>query len=223
VRAGLEAGSAAGRDAGTDAVRVLVVTDGLRDVTASAHVLETAHREGVPLAVLVRAYDAPIDAQVAFARELRTALPRELPVLFAGHPARAREAGADGVHLGRRVASVAEARAAFGPGAWVSVPAHAPQDIDAAEREGAFAALVSPVLGVPGKGQPLGFSGLSCFVTQASPQRIRVFALGGLGPADVGPCLRAGAHGVAVIRAVWGAPDPLDALRSLAAAFAHGA
>jgi len=209
--------------AGIEAVRLLVVTDGLRDVPHAARVLTAAHRESVPLALLVRAYDAPMEAQVAFARDLRAALPREVPVVFAGPPERAQEAGADGVHLGRRVATVAAARAVFGPGAWVSVPAHAPQDIDAAEREGAFAALVSPVLGVPGKGQPLGFSGLSCFVTQARPERIRVFALGGLGPADVGPCLRAGAHGVAVIRAVWGAEDPLAALLSLGTAFARGA
>jgi thiamine-phosphate pyrophosphorylase len=205
--------------AASEAVRVLVVTDGLRDVAASALVLGAAHREGAPLAVVVRAYDAPIAAQVAFARGLRDALPSSLPVIFAGHPARACEAGANGVHLGRQAATVAEARAALGPHAWVSVPAHTPQDIDAAEREGAFAALVSPVLGVPGKAPPLGFSGLSCFVAQAAPRRVRVFALGGLGPADVGACLRAGAHGVAVIRAVWGAPDPLAALRALAAAF----
>jgi thiamine monophosphate synthase len=50
----------------------------------------------------------------------------------------------------------------------------------------------------------------------ATPRRIRAFALGGLSASDVGPCLRAQAHGVAVIRSVWTASNPADALVAIA-------
>lgn len=203
------------------AIRLLVLTEGVHDVTAASDVLREAHRRGASFALVVRAYDHPREERVAFARAMRRELPRTLPVIVAGSPSEAREAHADGVHLGRGVASVTEARALFGPDAWVSLPAHTPQDIAAAEREGAYAALVSPVLGVPEKGPPLGFSGLSCFLGSTNHPRVRAFALGGLTASDVAPCLRAGADGVAVIRAVWRAKDPAAALAELAAAVAR--
>lgn len=204
-------------------VRLLVLTEGLPELERARRTLAEAHARGAHFAVLVRAYEASRDERVGFTAALRTSLPRAVPVFFAGPPSEALEAGADGVHLGRRAASVAEARQVLGAQAWVSVPAHAPQDIVAAEREGAYAALVSPVLAVPGKGSPLGFSGLSCFMTQAAPTRLRTFALGGLGAADVPACLRAGAGGVAVIRSVWASEDPATAVWELSEALArHG-
>ncbi len=195
-----------------EALSVVVVTDGVQDVHATVATLSEAHLLGARFALVVRAYDAPLDAQCTFVRTLRDALTAQIPIVFAGPPKVARAAGADGVHLGRHVATVAEAREHFGPGAWVSVPAHTPSDIAAAEREGAYAAFVSPVLPSPGKGVPLGFSGLSCMLRSAEITRLRCFALGGLGQNDVGPCLGAGAHGVAVIRSVWSAPNPVEAL-----------
>lgn len=200
---------------GLSAIRLLVLTEGVHDVAAASEVLREGHRRGASIALVVRAYDHPREDRVAFARAMRRELPLTLPVIVAGSPSEAREAEADGVHLGRGVASVAEARALFGPDAWVSVPAHAPQDIVAAEREGAYAALVSPVLGVPEKGQPLGFSGLSCFLGGGRRPGVRAFALGGITAADIDPCLRAGADGIAVIRAVWRAPNPGQALAGL--------
>jgi thiamine-phosphate pyrophosphorylase len=199
-----------------DELRVVVLTDGLQDVTETVTTLTSAHDRGARFALLVRAYDAPIDAQCTFSRALRNALPQAIPLIFAGHPSVALRSGADGVHLGRRVASIADGRAIFGSNAWVSVPAHSPSDIADAEREGAYAALVSPVLATPGKGAPLGFSGLACMLRGATPRRIRAFALGGLSASDVGPCLRAQAHGVAVIRSVWTASNPADALVAIA-------
>ncbi len=203
-------------------LRLLVLTEGLPDAAQASAVLNEAHRRGAAFGVIVRAYEASGEERIAFVRELRRNL-AGVPIILAGAPAEAREARAHGVHLGRRVASVAEARACLDPEAWISVPAHTPQDIAAAEREGAYAALVSPVLGVPAKGPPLGFSGLSCFVASARPTRLRTFALGGITSGDVGPCLRAGVDGVAVIRAVWAAEDPAKALTDFAAALAKHA
>ena len=205
-----------------DELRVVVLTDGLQGVTETVTPLTSAHDRGARFALVVRAYDAPIDAQCTFTRALRDALPREISVIFAGDPRVALRSNADGVHLGRRVATVGAARAIFGADAWVSVPAHAPSDIADAEREGAYAALVSPVLATPGKGSPLGFSGLACLLRHATTRRIRAFALGGLSASDVGPCLQAQAHGVAVIRSVWSASNPADALLAISNAARAG-
>jgi len=205
-----------------DELRVVVLTDGLQDVTETVTTLTSAHDRGARFALLVRAYDAPIDAQCTFSRSLRDALPHEIPLIFAGHPSVALRGNADGVHLGRRVATIADAHAMFGANAWVSVPVHTPSDIADAEREGAYAALVSPVLATPGKGAPLGFSGLACMLRGAEARQLRTFALGGLSASDVGPCLQAQAHGVAVIRSVWSASNPADALLAISNAARAG-
>ena len=198
-----------------DSIRVLVITGGLQKLSKTVAPLLEAHARGATFALVVRAYDAPIGVQYTFVRELRRALPIEIPVIFAGHPEGAREASADGVHLGRRVATVADARRYFPPGTWVSVPVHTADDIADAEREGAYAALVSPVESAPGKGQPIGFTGLSAMLAGASAGPLRAFALGGMGPGSGEPSLRAGAHGIAVIRSVWSARNPADSLHSL--------
>jgi thiamine monophosphate synthase len=39
-----------------------------------------------------------------------------------------------------------------------------------------------------------------------------VLAIGGITPARLAPCFEAGAYGVAVLRGVWDAPDPGDAV-----------
>lgn len=44
---------------------------------------------------------------------------------------------------------------------------------------------------------------------------IPVFAIGGITTQNARDCLDAGAHGVAVIRAVWSTPDPARAVREL--------
>jgi thiamine-phosphate diphosphorylase len=197
-------------------IRLVVITDGLTPLERVSPACLRAHAHGARFALLVRAYEAPIAAQVAYVKRARAAIPDDVPLFFAGHPREAIAAGASGVHLGRRSASIAEARAAFGADAWVSVPAHSAHDIADAEREGAYACLVSPVLGVPAKGPPLGFSGLRCLIEKARARQLRHFALGGLSPDDVQPCLRSGADGVAVIRSVWHAEAPEDAIVALA-------
>ncbi len=204
-----------------EAVRVIVITDGLGSVEAVLPHLLIAHGKGALFSMLVRDYGATPEARVSFAGRVRAALPASIPVLLAGAPAEARAAGVDGVHLGRRIATIAHARAVLGPEAWVSVPAHTARDVDVAAREGAYACLVSPVCETPDKGPPLGFSGLRSLLDVAHGAAVRVFALGGVGHGDVAACLRAGASGVAVIRSVWHAPSPADALVELAGAAAR--
>ena len=109
---------------------------------------------------------------------------------------------ADGVHLGRRSMAVGDARALLGQGAWISTSAHGIEDVVAAARAGADAALLSPIFASPGKGPPLGPEALgeARAVLAREGLSLVVFALGGVTSRNAGLCFAAGADGVAAIR-----------------------
>jgi thiamine-phosphate pyrophosphorylase len=112
--------------------------------------------------------------------------------------------GADGVHLGRRSVTVADARALLGPRAWVSVACHDLADILAAADAGASAVTLSPIFASPGKGAPLGVPALTeahRALAARGPSAPGLVALGGIDATTAETCLDAGADGVAVIRA----------------------
>lgn len=88
--------------------------------------------------------------------------------------------------------------------------------LDAAARLRPAVVLVSPVGEVPGKGPARGFGAV--VAARAALPEARLFALGGLGPADAAAALAAGADGLAAIRAVFGAPAPSEAARAFAEA-----
>jgi len=96
------------------------------------------------------------------------------------------------------------------------VSAHDVEEAIAAENAGASYITVSPVFPTASKpGHPgLALDGLERI---CSAVRIPVFALGGLVPADIGACLRAGAYGVAGISLF----DPIDRSRLLDELFQH--
>jgi thiamine-phosphate pyrophosphorylase len=121
--------------------------------------------------------------------------------------------GADGVHLGGRSIEVKDARELLGQRAFVSVAAHRAGDVQAGETSGATAALVSPIFATPGKGSPAGL-GLLAQARTAAPT-LRVYALGGVDAGNAGACVKAGAHGVAVVRALWRAPQVETAVLAL--------
>lgn len=109
---------------------------------------------------------------------------------------------ADGVHLGRRSVSIADARAFLGPRAFVSVACHAVPELAVAAAQGASAALLSPIFASPGKGPPLGLAALKDAreALARAGLSLPVIALGGVDNASAAACFEAGAHGVAAIR-----------------------
>jgi len=120
---------------------------------------------------------------------------------------------ARGVHLGKRSIAIADARRALGPDGFFSVAAHRVEDVDLACREGASAALVSPIFETPGKGTPRGPQFLA--EARARASSFALYALGGVDVSRAGECVDAGADGVAVIRAVFHADDVAGAANAL--------
>jgi len=127
-------------------------------------------------------------------------------------------ADADGVHLPEAGIDAADARRLAGEHAIVGVSTHGADAVRAAEAAGADYVTFGPVFDTPEKrryGPPVGIEGLA-----ALGARIPVFALGGVDPERTPALVRAGAAGVACIRAVLAADDPAGAVRAFLAAAA---
>ena len=106
---------------------------------------------------------------------------------------------ADGVHLGRGDEGAARARDA---GLVLGLSAGSVEEAGEAEAAGASYVGAGPVWPTPSKpdaGPPLGLEGLAAICASVT---VPVVAIGGVDASNAGDCIRAGASGVAVIRAV---------------------
>ena len=127
----------------------------------------------------------------------------------------ARVAGAHGLHIGQSDGDPVAVRARIGPdmllGLSVETEAQAQRLPEGLDYVGA--GPVRPTPTKPDHAEPVGFDGLARIVGRLS---VPVFAIGGLGLADVGALRTAGAVGLAVVSAVVRASDPEAATRALA-------
>jgi thiamine-phosphate pyrophosphorylase len=179
---------------------------------------------GASFAVQVRARTLHDAALLAFARAVRDAIDRaggreRVPLVINGRFDLAVAAGADGVHLPASGAPAARVRAELGPGWMLGVSTHSPEEVRAAREAGMDYAIFGPVHRTPSKpgpGAPQGSAGLAAAIAAAAD--LPVLAIGGLTPDRAKAARRQGAHGVAVIRAILGADDPIAAARALSAA-----
>lgn len=126
----------------------------------------------------------------------------------------ARAAHADGVHLPENDLPPDMARRTLGAHALCGVSVHSAEAARRAVAEGADYLVFGPVFPTASHPDtpPIGLDALREIAAGASKP---VFAIGGVDAANARLCLEAGAHGVAVISAVWRAPDVEAAVRSL--------
>ena len=162
----------------------------------------------------------------------RLALTRALLAVARAHGATLLVSGdleaaalADGVQL-QRDGDIAAARARLGPSAIIGFSAHDSRAVEDAAIAGADYVTVSPVFpsaSKPGYGPALAVAGLRDLAKAASimGEAMPVLALGGIGAANAGDCLSAGAAGVAVMGEAMRSDNPgavvASLLRSLAA------
>lgn len=170
--------------------------------------------EGCPPAVLgvqLRAKQTPDRQLVEWGRELRQltrdtgstlAVNRRLDV--------AEIVGADGVHLPERGLPLTDIREQWPSLRMLGVSRHDRAGLQAAERNRASYAFLSPVFHVPKKARPIGLDGFRAAIAGV---RMPTYALGGMRPEDLQPLLRAGAFGVAICRAIYAAKRPNEAVR----------
>jgi thiamine-phosphate pyrophosphorylase len=177
-----------------------------------ADFLEAAVRGGVEL-VQLRERSLPdgrlLDA-LAEAREVTRRL--AVPLVVNDRPDLAVLVGADAVHVGQDDLPVAAAARFDLP---VGVSTHRPAELAAA---GAAAyAGVGPVFATPTK-EGRAPAGLAYVRHAAAHARVPWFAIGGIDRATVEEVVAAGAHRIAVVRALVEAPDPEAAARELRSA-----
>ena len=143
------------------------------------------------------------------ARELTRSL--DVPLVVNDRPDLALLAGADYVHLGQDDLPLAAARRL---GLAVGLSTHTPAEVAAT---GADYIGVGPVFATPTKeGRPPVGLGLVRYAAAHSP--VPWFAIGGIDRTTVEQVVAAGAHRVAVVRAICEAADPEQAARELRAA-----
>ncbi len=139
------------------------------------------------------------------------------------HPTIARDIGADGVHVGREDPTVSEARAILGPEAIIGASCYG--DVTraiAAEQAGADYVAFGTPFPSPTKPSPTASRTnrtLAIFQEARQQVTVPVFAIGGITIHNAQPVIDAGAHGISVVSAVFGAPDVATAARALAQLF----
>lgn len=194
--------------------RIVLVTDPAYGDDAIVRCVEAAARALARGALCVQLRDKrrPLVSLRVFAWRLRIVTRAAGAMLVVNGDARlARDVGADGVHLGREAITVRDARGIVGARAWISVAAHSDDAVARAAADGADAALVSPIFSKDAR----GLEAIRSARAAAGGSHIALYALGGVTSHDARACARAGADGVAVIRALLAAAEPACAARAL--------
>lgn len=191
-------------------MRLLVLTDRDQSRTAGRNLADTvaAAVAGGASAILYREKTLPDPQRQALGERIAEAC-GSAELIVASDPVLARALGATTVHL------AADDPWPEGDDLLVGRSCHGAVELAGAAAHGAAYATLSPVFTTdskPGYGPALGIEALAALVADA---RLPVYALGGIGPDNVGSCLAAGAAGVAVMGAVMGAEDPAAAVRAL--------
>jgi len=202
--------------------RVLLITD---PAYAPAHVdavvAAGSRAVGHGLAVQLRhkgASRAELRGRAQVLRALTAAHGASL--VINGDPELAVEVDADAVHLpgfSSDQALIARARRIVGPARAIHVPVHDEAELVMACDARADVLLVSPIFDSPGKGPPRGLEALVRARAHLGHTgcTARLYALGGVEVAHAAACRAAGADGVAIIRAMLDATDPIEAVRAL--------
>ncbi|HEX4484082.1 MAG TPA: thiamine phosphate synthase [Solirubrobacteraceae bacterium] len=202
------------------AARLYLVCDSKPGGRELPDVIRAAVAGGVEV-VQLREKQLGDDELVAVANAARALCERLGALLIVNdRPLVAREAGADGTHVGQDDMPVADVRALLGEEMLIGLSTHAESEIDAAapsDDEGAPLVDyigVGPVHETPTK---LGRAAVGVELVRyaAAHARVPFFAIGGLHEQNVGAVLEAGARRIVVLRAIADADDPEAAASAL--------
>ena len=202
---------------------VYVITD--RKLAAPRSVVEVvqAALRGGATVIQLREKEASTREMVELGMALlRVTRPAGVPLIVNDRVDVALAIDADGVHVGQDDMPAALARKLIGPDKILGVSAETVEQALLAQRDGADYLGVGDVYGTPTKpdaGPPIGLEGLRRIVEAVD---IPVVGIGGITPDNAAAVIEQGAVGVAVISAVFAAPDPEEATRRLRAAVEAG-
>ena len=185
-------------------------------------VVRSALRGGAP-SIQLRAKREPTREMVELGRRLRAETKAAGALLFVNDRVDvALVIGADGAHLGDDDLPLDAARAISPPGFLLGRSVDTPDEARLAARQGADYVGAGPVLATPSKLDAAPAIGLDGIREICEATSLPVVAIGGVDAENAAEIARAGAAGIAVIRAVMLAPHPEDAARELVGAVRKG-
>jgi thiamine-phosphate pyrophosphorylase len=196
-------------------MRLYLITGDQGDEVDTARIVEAA-LEGGATVIQLRKKSMPMREQYRLALALRI-LTREHEALLIvnDHADLAIAADADGVHLGQDDLPPDAVRALPGfDGRLIGRSTHSLAQAQLAVHEGVDYVAIGPVYPTPTKeGRPAVGTAL---VSRVSAVMDRPFvAVGGIDHDNAAQVVEAGARAIAVVRAVYDAPDPAEAARRL--------
>jgi thiamine-phosphate pyrophosphorylase len=196
-------------------MRLYLITGDRGDEVDTARIVEAA-LEGGATVIQLRKKSMPMGEQYRLALALRI-LTREHEALLIvnDHADLAIAADADGVHLGQDDLPPDAVRALPGfDGRLIGRSTHSLAQAQLAVHEGVDYVAIGPVYPTPTKeGRPAVGTAL---VSRVSAVMDRPFvAVGGIDHDNAAQVVEAGARAIAVVRAVYDAPDPAEAARRL--------
>lgn len=152
------------------------------------------------------------------AQEVQTICARHsVPLIMNDRADIALAVGSAGVHFGQDDLPVSVGRRLFPPRSIIGASARTEVKIMEAITEGADYIGFGPIRQTSSKPDAEAPKGLDALARMCEIAQCPVIAIGGITVEDVYDVIRAGAHGVAVISAVCGEPDPLAATQRLVA------
>lgn len=142
-----------------------------------------------------------------------------VPLLINDYPEVAMQCGAAGVHLGHEDDTPKEAREFLGPEAIIGMSSYTEQHFkDISPNIVTYAGTGPFFASKTDKGKVV--LGAEKFTALIKNSPVPVVAIGGITPERAGEAIRAGAQGVAMMRAISEAPDPEAAARAFVTAVA---
>jgi thiamine-phosphate pyrophosphorylase len=189
------------------ALRLIAITDDLHDGVAGLVARAAAAARGGATMVQLRLKDVDARTLVEVGRALVTGL--AVPVVVNDRVDVALACGAAGAHVGASDLPVAAARRIVPAGFVLGASISGDADVDNA-RDADYVGI-GPVFPTTSKRDAGDAIGVEEFARPA-------VAIGGVSPDTVRPVFAAGAAGVAVIKAVFGSPDPAAAAQALRSA-----
>src|SRR5712692_6635305 len=185
-----------------------------RDLVAAARAAES----GGATALQLRVKGAPAAELLRLTERLLWAV--RVPVYVNDRADVARAAGATGVHVGQDDAPAALLRSWLPPPFRIGISVGSPAEAAIARRGSVDYWSVGPLYRTATKadaGAPLGPDGFAA-LARLAPRGVPVIAIGGVTAANTRETIAAGAAGVAVISAIFDAPDVERATREIRAA-----
>jgi thiamine-phosphate pyrophosphorylase len=196
-------------------VRLIAITDSVRDGPRGVALRAAAAVAGGATMIQLRLKEESARSLVEIARVLRAAIPG-VPLIVNDRADVALAVGAEGVHVGVDDLSPAVLRRFAPAGFIIGASVGDTDEVDRAS--GSDYVGIGPVYATGSKADAGAAIGPARFAELARRCGLPSVAIGGISSETVPAVMAAGASGIAVISALFGAPDPTQAALELRAA-----